>query len=134
MRNQGTFLKTWAGCGVALLLVALSASGSPAAVEVKHAGTISAVDRAAGTLVIEDVGPVQKDGTSRITRQRVQLSPSTQFTLVKRTAAAGPQGWTGEYVETPLAATAVKDGDWAVVTTDNEKRALKITVVDPREP
>jgi hypothetical protein len=122
-----------AGC-VALALVALSASGSPAAVEVRHAGTVGAVDMAAGTLVVEDVGPLLKSGTSPITRHRVQVSPSTEFTLAKRTAAVGPNGWSGEYVETPLPSREVKTGDYAVVTIDRQNRALKITVVDPREP
>jgi len=121
-------------CCAVLALVALSASGSPAAVEVRYAGTLVAVDMAAGTLVVEDVGPVSDTGKSPITRHRIQVGPSTQFTLVKRTTDVGPTGWVGEYVETPLAASGVKDGDYAVVITDRGKRALKITVVDAREP
>lgn len=134
MRNLRAFRRTGVGCCAAVLLMALSASGALAAGEVRYAGTLVAVDMAAGTLVVEDMGPVMDNGKSRITRQRVKVGPSTQLTLVKRAMDVGPTGWAGTYVETPLAASAVKDGDYAVVSIGSDKRALKITVVDPREP
>jgi hypothetical protein len=118
------------GCA---FIAAVGVSSSLAAGPARHAGTVVAVDAAAGTLVIEDVGPLLKSGKSAIHRLTVHVSKSAEFTRARRTEGAGPGGWIGAIAETPLPAWQVKDGDYAVVTIDNAK-AVKVTVVDAREP
>lgn len=134
MKKTGTDRKMLvAGLLVWAFVAGLGTSGALAAVETKHAGTVVAVDQAAASIVIEEVGPLLKTGKSEIRRVKVQVGSSAEFTLARRIAGAGPDGWIGAYVETPLPAWQVKDGDFAVVAVDKGK-AVKVTVVDTREP
>jgi hypothetical protein len=64
----------------------------------------------------------------------VELTPHTTIEVVARDAAATPPQWPGGYREWPLAATALRAGDFA--TVDGEPRqdrlvARAITVIRP---
>lgn len=134
MRTRG---KTWRRLMVALALIALLAPGLAAA-ETRYTGTIMAVDKAGGTIVLGDVGPWRvKDGETQITRRTIAVAASTAFVSAKRAAGAGPGGWVGEWVETALPAWQLKPGYFATVAArreDDRLTALKITVVELGEP
>lgn len=103
----------------------------------RHAGLVIAVDKAAGTIVMGDMGPRLRDGLGEITRYTLQVAPSTEIVRVKRAAGVAPSGWFGDYVETRLSAGDVKPGDFVAVTSEGKGRrlkAVKVTVVDTSEP
>ena len=129
--------RRWTGRVFVLALVALAAPAWAGSPEVINSGTVLAVDKAAGTIVLEGLGPWQmKDGKTIVNRQSFAVTPSTKFSQVKRAAGAAPSGWIGDYVEAPLPVWQVKQGDFVTVSVKGDKRptALKITVVDTREP
>ena len=118
-------------------ILALVASGRTEAAAGRHAGMVIAVDKARGTIVMGDMGPLLSSGTSEITRYTMQVTPSTEFVRVRRASGVAPSGWFGDYVETALPAWDVKPGDFVAVTSAAEGkrlRAVKITVVDTSEP
>jgi hypothetical protein len=118
-------------------ILALTASGPTEAKALTFAGLVLAVDKAGGTIVIGDMGPLLSSGKSQVTRRTIQVTPSTEFVRVKRAAGIAPSGWDGDYVETRLAAWEAKPGDFAAVTSEGHRQglqAVKITVVDTSEP
>jgi len=97
-----------------------------------YAGKILAVDRAAGTIVVGDMGPLLDDGQSKITQRNIRVTSATEFASVRRAAAGAPSGWIGDFVEHRLPAWDVKPGDFVAVTVADEAgpAAVKVTVVD----
>jgi hypothetical protein len=74
------------------------------------------VDRAAGTITIEAIGPWRvKDGQTVITRFTVKPDGSTAWTRARRATGAGPSGWDGEFMEVPQDAWGLKPGEYATV-------------------
>ena len=72
---------------VGILLVVAPAAGS--AETVSHSGTITAVDRNAGTLELGEIGPWQvRDGATVVTRHRIAVTPFTSFVRAWRVAEA----------------------------------------------
>jgi len=128
----------WMAGLLTVALVALGLPGRAGAVTRKHSGTILAVNRAAGTIVLGEVGPWRASAApAEITRRTILVTAATAFTRVER--APGPEitRGIGEFVEVPLSAWAVKEGDFATVQVEREGRrltALKITVVAPTGP
>jgi hypothetical protein len=121
------------------LALALAALTGPAwAGEATQSGTVLAVDQAAGTIVLEAMGPWQmKDGKTVVGQQSIAVTPSTRFVEVRRAPGAAPSGWVGDYVESPLGAWQVKPGDFVAVSVQPTKpraTALKITVVNTAQP
>jgi hypothetical protein len=134
MRTHGKILL--AGF-VGLSLLALAASGGAEAATARHSGEVVSVDKAAGAIVVADMGPMLKSGTSELPRYTMQVTPSTAFVRVKRASGVAPSGWLGDYVETRLPAWDVKPGDWVTVAAEGDARRLRavtITVVDTSEP
>jgi hypothetical protein len=134
MKTDGKIL---AASLAVFLVLALAAPGRTEAAAARHAGLVLAVDKAGGTLVVGDMGPLLSNGTSQITRYTMQVTSSTEFVRVKRASGVAPSGWFGDYVETKLAAWDVKPGDFVAVTSEGDGRrvkAVKITVVDTSEP
>ena len=125
MRLAGV-LRSMALAGAVL---ALSVATAPAS---DHSGTVVAVDKSAGKLVIGEIGPWQvKGGKTQITERTVTVAPSTRFVAVTRSREAGPSGWIGELVELPLDPRAVKPGDFVTVRARRADRGLlaeKVTV------
>jgi hypothetical protein len=108
----------------------------PASAETtNHSGTIGAVDRAAGTIALDEVGPWRvRGGTTEITRRTIAVTPSTEFKLRERAPGAGPAGWIGEFVEKEVSPEGLKVGDFVTVKGAHEGRrltALAVTVVRP---
>jgi FtsP/CotA-like multicopper oxidase with cupredoxin domain len=134
MRQTGKWLLiSMAALLVPALIGVGAVTGSLAAAQKKHAGTVEMVDRSAGTIVIEDIGRRLKSGKSEVHHVKVHVSPSAQFARAQRVAGPGPEGWIGAYAESPLPAWDVKKGDFAVVTMDGGK-GVEVTVVDTRAP
>ena len=134
MKTQG---KTLIARFLTLSVVMLAACAWTEAATVRYAGVVVGVDKAAGTIVVGDTGPKLPSGESKITRYTMRVTPSTEFTRVKRAVGVAPSGWLGDYVETSLPAWDVKPGDWvaAVVEADKQRlTAVKVVVVDTTEP
>lgn len=122
---------------IGLSLLAWTPPGWGASATPSVAGAILAVDKSAGTIVVGDMGPRLEDGTSAIGRRTILVTASTSFVEVKRASGPARSGWTGDYEEEPLAAWDVMPGDFVSVTVRPGSRgseAVKVTVVDPREP
>ncbi len=122
---------------VGLSLLALAPSGWGEAATARYAGVIQSLDKAAGTIIVGDMGPMLKSGESKITPRTIRVRPSTEFVRVKRAAGIAPSGWFGDYVETKLSAWELKPGDWVAIAGEQEAKgvmATRITVVDVSEP
>jgi hypothetical protein len=105
--------------------------------EAKYSGTVVAVDRAAGTIVVEGMGPWQvKDGVTQLERRTIVVAPSTEFMRLKRATGVAPSGWPGDFVESVLPEWQVKPGDWVTVVLKPDgtrMTAIRIDVADPGE-
>ena len=117
----------------ALTIVAVAAPAAPGwsdAREGKYSGTVVAVDQAAGTIVVEGMGPWQvKEGVTQVERRTFGVGPSTQFMRLKRATGPAPSGWVGDFVESALPGWQVKPGDWVIVTLEPDgKRAAAVRI------
>ncbi len=95
-------------------------------------GTILALDKEAGTLVVGEVGPWRvKEGATEITPRTIAVTAGTEFKQVKRGEGPGPAGWVGEFVEVAIAPWSSKKGDFVTVQVRHEGprlTALKVVV------
>lgn len=98
-----------------------------------HPGVIASIDLTTHTLRLEQMGPWRGEGTKPYTRSIV-LSPETKFERVTRARGPNPQGWIGGYVESPLAASAVRPGDFANVTLARDRQSPEATTVEIVRP
>ena len=102
----------------------------------KHSGTVLAVDRSAGTLVLGEVGPWRVErGETRITRLAIATGSATEFTVAER-VPDGAAGFPGAFAERRLDPGHVKAGDFVTVSCLHEGKlltALKVTVSKPDE-
>ena len=101
-------------------------------------GTILALNKEAGTIVVGEVGPWRvKEGATEITPRTVAVTAGTEFKQVKRAAGAGPTGWVGEFVEVAIAPWELKKGDFVTVQVRPEGArltAVKVAVSALVEP
>lgn len=104
-----------------------------------YAGNVLAVDRAAGTIVVGDMGPLLDNGRSEVTPRSIHVPPSAEFARVARALGAAPNGWIGDYVETSLLSWDVRPGDFVAIEVRADEvradaprgpEAVKVTVVD----
>jgi len=126
-----------AACLALLSILTAPVSDQIEAAAADHAGLVVAVDRAAGTFVMDDMGPLRSSGKSEATRYTIEVTSATEFVHAKRASGVAPSGWAGEYVETKLPAWEFKPGDFVVVTSEGRGqrlKALKVTVVDTTGP
>jgi hypothetical protein len=116
--------------------LAIPGSGSDAG-QAKYSGTVVAVNRTAGSIVVEGMGPWRiKDGVIQLERRTIGVAPSTEFVRVKRATGAAPSGWEQDFVESALPEWQVKPGDWVTVTARPDgarMTAARIEVGDPSE-
>jgi hypothetical protein len=119
--------------GLFLMLALLTLAWSGAAGAGNHSGTIAKIDKEAGVIVLDEVGPWRvKGGVTEITKRVANVIPSTSFARVTRGPGAGASGWIGDFVEEPLKAWDVKEGDFVTMEARREGKrlvALKVTVV-----
>lgn len=96
-----------------------------------HSGSVVALDRAASTLVIEEVGPSGGSATPNMTRRAVTITPATTFVQARRMAGPAPSGWVGDFVEELLEPWAIEPGDFVTVLCQHDRRfrtALEVVV------
>lgn len=119
---------------VVMVAVAATAAEAAGADTMRHSGTVVAFDKAAGRLVLGEVGPWRvKDGVTRITELRIALLPGTAFVLVKRVPDAAT-GFPEDWAEAPLDPGALKPGDFVTVECLHQGErlvALKVTATRP---
>ena len=105
--------------------------------EGKYSGTVVAVDQAAGTIVVEGMGPWRiKEGVTQVERRTIGVMPSTEFVRLTRAGGPAPSGWAGDFVESVLPGWQVKPGDWVTVTVktdDKRPSAVRVAVWEPSE-
>ncbi|HET8531399.1 MAG TPA: hypothetical protein VFO08_09640 [Methylomirabilota bacterium] len=103
----------------------------------KYSGTVVAVDRGAGTIVVEGMGPWRvKDGVTQLERRTIGIVPSTELMRLERASGVAPSGWPGDFVESALPEWQVKPGDWVTVAVKLDgarMTAIRIDVADPGE-
>ncbi len=129
--NREASIRTVGVLGFALLVSVSIAWGGPSTTD--YTGDLLDVDKDTGRIVVGDMGPLLDDGTSKMTRRSIRVTPSTEFATVKRASGAAPSGWIGDYVETGLPKWEVKPGDFVaikVMIQEGEPEAVKITVVN----
>jgi hypothetical protein len=101
-------------------------------------GTIVALNKEAGTIVVGEVGPWRvKEGATEITPRTVAVTAGTEFKQVRRAEGAGPTGWVGEFVEVAIGPWELKKGDFVTVQVRHEEQrltALKVAVSAVVEP
>ena len=124
----------WTAWIAAAALAGLAAPDWAAAASARHSGTVAAVDPAAGTVTIEEIGPWRVEGgRTVVTPLTVRTVGSTVWTRARRATGAGPSGWDGEFVETPRGVWEVKPGDYVTVEVkaDGKRRvAVLVTVAE----
>lgn len=117
---------------VGLVLLSLAGPGWAQGAATRHSGTVVAVDRAAGTITIEAIGPWRvKDGQTVVTRFTVKPNGSTVWTRARRASGAGPSGWDGEFIEVPQDAWGLKSGEYATLDLQRAGKrrvATRVTV------
>lgn len=127
----------WIAALTVLAVIAPAMPGWSEARDGKYSGTVVAVDRSAGTIVVEGMGPWQvKEGVTQVERRTIGVMPSTEFVRLKRATGPAPSGWTGDFVESALPGWQVKPGDWVTVTVkadDKRPTAVRIDVWEPSE-
>ena len=90
----------WIAALTALAVVAPAIPGWSDARDGKYSGTVVAVDRTAGTIVVEGMGPWQvKEGLTQLERRTIGVMSSTEFVRLKRATGPAPSGWVGDFVE-----------------------------------
>ena len=124
----------WKACVVSVVFVGFAAPCWAQPAVTGHSGTVTAVDRAAGSVTIEEIGPWRVEGGQTVvTPITVRADGSTTWTRARRAAGAGPSGWDGELVEAPQGAWEVKPGDYVTVEVPREGKrgvAVRVTVVE----
>ena len=124
------------GLLVAIVLVALPVWAL--AETTKISGTILALDKEAGTIVVGEIGPWRvKGGVTEVTPRTIAVTSATEFKQVRRATGAGPTGWIGDFVEVGIGAWELKKGDFVTVEVQREGRrltALKVVVSVLMEP
>lgn len=121
----------------AVLILAGASVASPAlashASTSLHSGVIVSIDAAAHKLKLEEMGPWKSAATRPVTRS-IDFGRDTKFELVTRAQGANPQGWIEGYVESTLAASAVRPGDFATVTLEPDRTGSEATMVQVVRP
>src|SRR5712692_6675302 len=92
------------------LAAVLTAAPALAADTETHSGTLTAIDPAKHTLMLEEMGPWRGAGTGVITRSIV-VTPATKVELVRRSKEPVAGGWPGGYVDSPQTLAVVHPGD-----------------------
>ncbi len=123
--NERRMIQVTGLLAVVLLVLALPLW---AAETTNISGTILALDKEAGTIVVGEVGPWRvKEGATEITPRTVAVTAGTEFKQVKRAEGPGPAGWAGEFVEVAIAPWDLKKGDF--VTMQVRREGLRLTVL-----
>ena len=98
-----------------------------------HSGTLLAIDKAAGTIVVAELGP-WRGATTEIARRTIRVTSSTELWQVQRSTGIGPTGWAGDLRPLQLGADDLKEGSFVTVQVRHEGKAataLTVTVVAP---
>ena len=123
---------------LAVMVVALGFPLRAGAETTNISGTILALDKEAGTIVVGEIGPWRvKDGVTEITPRTLSVTAATEFRQVKRAPGIGPRGWVGDFVEVALGAWELKQGDFVTVEVRHEGprlTAVKVAVAALVEP
>jgi hypothetical protein len=121
----------WLVVITALVAAAALAGTADAQERMKHSGTIVAIDNAAGTIRLAEIGPWKvRDGKTVITYRTLTLAPMTEFAIAGREYAR-PDSWPGRFVEGALPPDAVYLNDFVTVDCLHMgalQIALRITV------
>ena len=121
----------------AVLVLASSTVASPSltsdASTSAHSGVIVSIDTAMHRLGLQEMGPWKSEATKPVTRS-IHFGPDTKFEIVTRTQGADAQGWIGGYVESALAPSAVRPGDFATVTVERNHKGPEATTVQVVRP
>ncbi|HEU5321365.1 MAG TPA: hypothetical protein VFX28_11205 [Methylomirabilota bacterium] len=118
-------------------LAVLIAVHAPAgAQEVRHSGTLLAIDTETRTLTLEEVGPWQvKDGVTQTIRRTAAFTSGTSFAVFMRVNAPG--GFAGDFIEVALEPEDFTPGEFVTVACTPERGrcvATHVTMVDPADP
>ena len=116
------------------LAVAAAFPVAAAAEAERRSGTVVAVDRATGTVVVEEIGPGRGAAGNEVARHRIALPPTTPVVGITRAAGPAPDGWDGGFVQTSLSREALTEGAFVTVTLRRDEGHLtaeQVTVVTP---
>lgn len=133
---MSTRRRIWA---VLAAMVTITGSAIPGrgddAREFRYSGTVVAVDQAAGTMIVEGMGPWRvKDGVTQLERRTLGVAPAAEFVRIERATEAAPSGWPGDFIERALPRWQVKAGDWVTVTARREGARVTAIRIDVGEP
>lgn len=108
MEGRQIVRRSWV---LVVALVALLRPDFAAAQTTSHSGTVLAVDKDDGSLLLSEVGPWC--GATEISRRTIRVTPSTEVVQATRTPAAGRGGWVGDFIEVRLIARELRTGgEW----------------------
>jgi hypothetical protein len=106
---------------VLILALALVVPTLVAAAEERHSGTVIALERAAGTVLIEEL-TASNGPTPRAVRRTVKLAPDTRIALQAQT----PDG----YKSVPMSPVDLRPGDFVTVVGSGDGRLMQASALD----
>lgn len=112
------------------LVLALATAAAAGAAERRHSGRVVAVDRAAGTLRIEEMQSWNGPGTGLVD-VTMRLTPQTAVAVVRRTPDVTAARWPDTFEARPVDADALRPGQFVTVTTGDGDVAEKVEIVEP---
>jgi hypothetical protein len=120
-----------------LVGVMVPGTPAPAAELARHSGLVVAVDPAAGSLVLSEMGPWRvRGGPGVFTRRVVSLTDRTRVVRMVRVPDA-PSGFANDFVEVVVGPDEVRPGVFVTVDAlrqDGRLVATRIVVVVPPRP
>jgi hypothetical protein len=100
---------------------------------VKHTGVLLSVRPDQSAVTPEEMGPWTGPKQGMVTRS-ITLTPETKVVSGTRSKQAAADGWQGAFVESPLAVTSLKPGDYVTVTTETRDGRLVARTVQVLQP
>lgn len=93
----------------------------------RHSGTVVAIEGTRGILTLEEMGPWVPDREAPVTNRQMHLTPDLAVKLIERAPdGVGDDGWRGGFVETRIAVSALRTGDY--VTVEARRRGGEVVV------
>ncbi len=134
-------------CILAMAITVTSTIPAWGADDKRHSGTVRAVDRAGGTFVLEELGPLRMTrsvamasavattkAATEVTRLKIALEPSTEVFFLTRATGLDPNEWAGDFVRTRSGVGALISGAFVTVTLTRRGQALVADRVEVMVP
>ncbi len=112
---------------ISALALGLALASAAWADGVRHSGSLAAVNAAAGTIVLDEVGPWRVEKGATVVTKRTIVVPADATLIVVRRAPQAPSGYANDWVEERGSLADLKPG--VFVTAETERKNGRLTAV-----